>query len=279
MAVRERLVSLVAAALGVSDAPGARCRAPDPPPSPGSLDGPPHQDVSAGDERVQFWKHRYAQQLQEIAEQRRASDPARSDGAMAERAHDFATRLEILKAYLEVAKAAPERAKAAAQFIQTAASAVGTIYTALLALAFSGAAGAVRLDPRALAPGLFLGLAIALATAFLAFITQGRTSEAATGSGDFETAQAHRLNAFIAWSRELVDRRAYLLRAGVISLASGVFLLPVPLIDPQLLSLQRVIWLSGIGLALTLLGPCLYVLCARGVKLAKDQILPTAVGR
>lgn len=277
MAVRERLVSLVAAALGVSGAPGGCCRAPDPPPSPGSLDWPQLPDVSAGDERVEFWKQRYAQQLQEIAEQRRVSDPSRSDGG--ERAHDFATRLEILKAYLEVAKAAPERAKAAAQFIQTAASAVGTIYTALLALTFSGAAGAVRLDPRALAPGLFLGLAIALATAFLAFITRGRPSEAATGSGDFETAQTHRLNAFIAWSRELVNRRAYLLRAGVFSLASGVFLLPVPLIDPQLLSLQRVIWLSGIGLGLTLLGPWLYVLCARGLKLAKDQILPTAVGR
>jgi len=279
MALRERLVSLVAAALGVSGPRASHRRAPDPLPSPGPVDWPPPPDVSAGDERLEFWKQRYAHQLQEIAEQRRASDPARSDGATAQRAHDFAVRLEILKAYLEVAKAAPERAKAAAQFIQTAASAVGTIYAALLALTFSGAASAVRLDPRALAPGLFLGLAIALATAFLAFITQGRPSKAAQGSGDFEEAQVNRLNAFIAWSRELVYRRAYLLRAGVISLASGVALLPVPLIDPQLLPLRGVIWLSGIGLGLTLLGPWLYALCARGVTLAKDQIIPPAVGR
>ena len=277
--MRKRLVDLVAALLGVSDPPGSHRRAPDPPPSPGPLDWPPLPDVSAGDERFEFWKQRYEQQLQETAEQRRASDPARSEGATAERAHDFAVRLEILKAYLEVAKAAPERAKAAALFIQTAASAVGTIYAALLALTFSGAASAVRLDPRALAPGVFLGLAIALATAFLAFITQGRPSDAARGSGDFEEAQVHRLNAFIAWSRELVYRRAYLLRAGVISLASGVALLPVPLIDPQLLPLQRVMWLSGIGLGVTLLGPWLYVLCARGLELAKGQILPPALGR
>jgi hypothetical protein len=274
---REELVRMLARVLGVSARAATPHRAPDPtaPSSAGQLDWPPLPDVGASDERLEFWKLRYASELQETADRRKGLDPVRSDTEKAEGAHDFAVRLEIVKAYLDVAKAAPERSKAAAQFVQTAASAVGTIYTGLLALSFSGAASAVRLDPRALAPGLFLGLAIVLATAFLAFITHGRPSKAPEGSGDLETAQAARLNAFIEWSRELVLRRVYFLRAGVISLGLGVALLPVPLIDPHQLSTRAVGWLSAFGLAFTLVVPSLYSVARRASKALSGWILPT----
>ena len=272
---REEIIQTLGGMLGVTVHTQPKTRAPDPPPDSAKVVWPSIPNVTASDERFEFWKLLYASQLQEIADQRKASDDARSGPAEAERAHDFAVRTEIIRAYLDVAKGAPERVKSAAQFVQTAASAVATIYTALLALSFGTGAGVVRLDPRALAPGIFFGLAIALATAFLAFITSGKPSPGPEGSGDIEEAHANRLNAFIQWSRELVLRRVYLLRAGVISLSVGVVLLPVPLIDRQQLPVRTVITISCVGLALTLLVPLLFSIGGR-LRKAAEYIMPSA---
>jgi hypothetical protein len=275
---REELIHTLGSVLGVAVHTEPRTRVPDPLPSASDkIAWPSIPNVPASDERFEFWKLLYASQLQEIAEQRRASDSARSAPAEAEHAHDFAVRTEMIKAYLDVAKGAPERVKAAAQFVQTAASAVATVYTALLALSFGTGSDAVRLDPRALAPGMFLGLAIALASAFLAFVTPGEPSAGPQGSGDIEIAHVNRLNAFIQWSRELVLRRVYLLRASVISLSVGVALLPVPFIDPQQLPVRAVITISLVGLALTLLWPLLFG--SRYIAAARGHIQPSILIR
>jgi hypothetical protein len=212
-------------------------------------DPPVTTPPSSSDE---FWKQRYAAELTEVAEQRRAGDPARAESRKAQHAHDFAIRAELFKAYLDVAKGASERAKSAAQFVQTAASAVGTIYAGMLALAFKADAVATRLTPRALAPALFLGLAIAGATSFLAFFTRGRPIAGVELTGDFEGSHIARLNAFIQWSSELAARRVSFLRAAVISLAVGIVMLPVPFIDVAWLSDGCVYFTSLVGVLLVL---------------------------
>jgi hypothetical protein len=224
-----------------------------PAPGGGADDVPwPEPPAAAASQSAELWKQRYAAELAEATEQRRAGDPARAESRKAEHAHDLALRVELFKAYLDVAKGASERAKAAAQFVQTAASAVGTIYAGVLALAFKAEVPAVRLTPRALAAAVFLGLAIAGATWFLAFLTRGRPVAGPELTGDFEGSQIARLNAFIQWSSELAVRRVSFLRAAVISLAVGIALLPVPFIDPAWLPDSQVYWMSLLGVLVVL---------------------------
>ena len=63
------------------------------------------------------------------------------------------------------------------------------VVTGVLGLSFKADATTVRLDPRGLAAAVFLGLAIVLATSYLAFLTRGDRTDPPTTSGDWETGQ------------------------------------------------------------------------------------------
>lgn len=144
---------------------------------------------------------------------------------------DIAQNAEFQKALLDVAKAGIDRSRANAETVQKAAGAIGTIYTGILGVTFSVTSR--PLPTRGVLPAAFLGIAVALSTAYLAYMSRrpdmsvnaldaGRTGLA----GQFE-----RVSFLLRWVRRTVRRRAWLLRSSVIGLALGVVLLPVPFVS------------------------------------------------
>jgi hypothetical protein len=85
--------------------------------------------------------------------------------------------------YIDVSKAQVDRITARAEFIQKAAGAVGAAYTAILAFSLAlGTTGANPLPARVILPTIFLGFAIVLSAAYLAYLTKpGVTQESLAG--------------------------------------------------------------------------------------------------
>lgn len=167
--------------------------------------------------------------------------------AKAEADVDLAVEQEYYKAVIEVAKGSIERVRASAQTVQSAAAAVGTIYTGVLALAFSAADA--PLPSRALFAAVFLALAMALSTAYLAYLPDPpretdeppdggppRPARDGAGGSDGESQAApveppQRLtNLFVEWTKGAALQRAPWLRASVVALAVAVVLLPAPFV-------------------------------------------------
>jgi len=118
-----------------------------------------------------------------------------------------------------------------------AASAIGTIYTAILALAFglSGANG-TKIPPTILTikgaiPALFLGLSIVLAAVYLSYITQAHSVQAPPSDVLPIELMFEERNTFIRWTTAAVLNRAQWLHSAVISLGLGVIFLPVAFLD------------------------------------------------
>lgn len=128
----------------------------------------------------------------------------------------------------DVAKGSVDRAHAAADLTQKAAAAIGTIYTGVLALAFSVTSN--PLPPRGLIAPLFLGAAVVLATGYTAYITHGNSLPGPSLGPSVKERQRQRLLFFLTWVFEGVLRRANWLRAAVLSLGFGVLFLPAAFI-------------------------------------------------
>ncbi|HSS60130.1 MAG TPA: hypothetical protein VLK30_01595 [Candidatus Limnocylindrales bacterium] len=163
-------------------------------------------------------------------------DPAAVAAAKAEadaQAATQATRVDYDKAYyqamLDTAKGAPDRWRSAAEFVQKAATAVGTIYAAIL-----GSAATVSgrpLPARGVFPAVFLGLAIAMSTVYVAYSTRGTPLQRFRPTTSPPERMRARLNQFLTAVHESVERRVYWLRASVLALGVGVLLLPAPFIS------------------------------------------------
>ena len=202
-------------------------------------DWPDPKGLGGGDAaKVEYWKAA-AGALVEVEKQRRLdalaapTDKAaeeRLETLKAEKLAELEIHKEAAKARLEVAKSGVERARDNAKFVQIAAAGLGTAYTGVATLAFSSSA--THLPPRGFIPTLFFGVAVALATLYLAFMVK---PENAT---DLEPSDLPRLNAqlkvdlFVLWVREGVLARAPLLRGAAIALLFGVVALPVAMITP-----------------------------------------------
>lgn len=130
---------------------------------------------------------------------------------------------------MEVAKASIERARDSAKFVQVAATAVAGIYTGVLGLAFSVAQN--PLPTRGLIPTIFMGLAVALATGYLGFLTEPEDSAPLNPSGSPRVNSQRRTDFFVMWVRGIAMNRASMLRASVVSFVLGVILLPISIID------------------------------------------------
>jgi hypothetical protein len=144
---------------------------------------------------------------------------------------DIAQNAEFQKALIEVAKGGIDRSRANAETVQKAAGAIGTIYTGILGVTFSVTSR--PLPTRGVLPAVFLGIAVALSTAYLAYmsrredVTEHSLDAGRTGlAGQFE-----RVTFLLRWVRRTVRRRGWLLRSSVIGLALGVVLLPVAFIS------------------------------------------------
>jgi hypothetical protein len=133
-------------------------------------------------------------------------------------------------ALLEVAKGSIDRARASADVVQKAAAAIVTLYVGILGVAFAVAENPLPL--RGVYPAIYLGLAIALSTVFLAFLPDASEEETveASGVGEEDVRGLALANLFIRWTRAQALVRSRWLRASVIALAVGVAFLPAPFI-------------------------------------------------
>ncbi len=74
------------------------------------------------------------------------------------------------QAVLDIEKGAIERSRSAADLVQKAAAAIGGLYTGVLGVSFS--VTNKPLPPQGFIPAIFLGLAIALSTAYVAYVSK-----------------------------------------------------------------------------------------------------------
>jgi hypothetical protein len=118
--------------------------------------------------------------------------------------------------------------QANAELVQKAAAAILTIYTGIVGAVF--AVSTNPLPPRGLLPALFLAAAVALSTAYVAYLTGAHDTALLPGGSARENARAY-TNAFIDWINARLDARSTLLRASVLALAAGLVLLPAPFLD------------------------------------------------
>ncbi len=129
----------------------------------------------------------------------------------------------------EVATGSVERSRDSAKYLQTAAAWIATLYGTLLALVFSVTDHPLPL--RGAFPAFFLGLAVALAAAYLAFITTPRKVKMFKGGASLTEQQMNRTGYLIKWVNATVTDRRWAIRAGVLCLAFGVAFLPAPFIS------------------------------------------------
>jgi len=146
-------------------------------------------------------------------------------------------------------------------FVAKSAGAIGGAYTGILALTF--ALDVNPLPARGIIPTIFLGLAIVLATGFLAYVSGPDTTAEAHSSGTLDSRQRERRNAFIRWVGAPFVPRSFLLQASIFSLAFGVAFLPAPYVKANklgtgILSAGTLIWiLVLIAVLLTFVLPAL----------------------
>lgn len=151
--------------------------------------------------------------------------------AAAQEAAETAVAAEYYKSVFEVAKGAIDRSRSSADTVQKAAAAIVTLYTGVLALAFSVADN--PLPGKALFAAILLGVAILFSTAFLAFLPGAeprRETEASTPPPEDQSVGERLANMFILWTRRAALARGRLLRASVVALAGAVALMPAPFV-------------------------------------------------
>lgn len=162
----------------------------------------------------------------------------------AARAHTRALRADRLKAALgtedelarlyhekvaEVSVASIDRARDGAKFVQTAATAIFAVYSGLLALVYSVTDNPLPL--RGAWAGLFLGLAITMATGYLAFLTTPASQNRAMDNRSLVQRQFSRTANLTTWISDSVNNRRYASRAAVISLFFGVLFIAAPFVS------------------------------------------------
>jgi hypothetical protein len=129
----------------------------------------------------------------------------------------------------EVAKGAIDRSRDSAKHVQVAASAILPIYTGVLALAFSVTEN--PLPVRGVFAAVFLGLAVALSTGYLAFLTRAKAPELHGGGGSLAEMQFLRTGYLTKLVNATVYNRRWMMHAAVVSLVFGAALLPAAFIS------------------------------------------------
>jgi hypothetical protein len=200
---------------------------------------PPLPDVAKDDPQAEVKKLRYEAELEivkarllaeielEKHDYQQVHTKTAGDLEKAYWEHENALDKSVHDAYIEAAKGDLERRAARADFVQKSAAAIGTTYTAVLALSFAVAKD-TALPIRGIVPTIFLGLAIVLATAYVAFITRPTKTSEYTPTENVIVNQALRRNAFVEWVTHPSWQRSYLLNTSVISLGTGIIFLPSP---------------------------------------------------
>jgi hypothetical protein len=177
------------------------------------------QSLRADPKAQEAWATAVATAIVEAEKSARAVDADR-----AKEAADLNQKLTDTLATISIGGI--ERARGGAQFVQTASTALAGLYTGVLGVLFVADQPA---PVRSLIPALFLGLAVVLATYYLAFVVPGTNMD----RPEFQNIPAEdlweRLNYISLWVRQVVFRRAGALRAAVVSLFFGLVFLPIGL--------------------------------------------------
>jgi hypothetical protein len=172
-------------------------------------------------------------------------------------AAEYALEKSIQEARIAIAKGGIDRGTAGAEFVRNAAAAIATVYTGVLGATYASADKAIHAPARAIIPAIFLGLALASAAAYVAYLTRVDPIPAPEVTSSLRVYQERRIATFIDWVTAYALNRAYWLHAAVLSLAFGVALLPAPFIA----------W-SGFTVVLV---PAVCLLAALGVPLATQS--------
>jgi hypothetical protein len=139
---------------------------------------------------------------------------------------------DLQKAYhgaiVTVAQGSIDRIRESAKYVQVAATAIAALYTGALGLVF--AAKDNPLPGRGIWSPVFLGLAIALATAYLAYIKGTESVPWYDGGSSLEELQLNRTNQFVQWTNTAVGNKRYVLRVSVLCLALGVAFMAAPFV-------------------------------------------------
>ena len=210
---------------------------PPPPPLAPRGDWPPPLD----DETLARQDKVFDAQI-ELAKQRDAADGTRAQAEVQAGTELNAEYFKVdLRGWQGNAGAVARRATS----VQTAAAAIVTLYTGLLGVTFS--VSDRPLPPRGAVPAVMLGLAIVLATFYVAYLGRAGRDwvEADTASSLPRAAEQRRAVAFLQWMRESALRRAYFLRASVLALGFGVMLLPAPFLSVGQVKVPVLTWTFG----------------------------------
>jgi len=228
----------------------------------------PRTDPANDTRELELLKVLYEGQISEYAAQLRdvVTERVAVEGRTWEREKDQWTRAEasqaaeealykaVHDARIELAKTAIERGRAGAEFVRNAAAGIVTLYTAILGVAFSVTkdAQAAPIDAVGIVPAIFLGVALVLATAYVALLGKQPDMAPPQPHSIYRTMQERRLSAFTNWASSLALSRVIFLHASVIALGFGVLFLPVAFLD---VSSSVVGLATGIALALTVVIP------------------------
>jgi hypothetical protein len=215
-------------------------------------DAPPVPADISDAKRADFQLERYKTELATWT----AAQAATATRTEADRAHYRALREDLYKSYLDVAAKQLDRALTRGQAVSTAASAIATLYGAVLGLRFVVGSTAVSpLPTRGLVPTVFLGLAIVLSVAYLAYLTPRKQLTERPSSANLQVDAGAARDDFIEWSSSAVGDRRYVLQMAVVSLGVGVAFLPLAFLDITDEG-TLVPWLIGSGIAVVF-GPLL----------------------
>ena len=183
-------------------------------------------------ERLQELTGTNAELLAELeGELARQTAQQEADAARAQATDDAinASIAAFHNALIEVSKTAIDRARAGADTVQKSAGAIATVYTTVLAVAFS--VSERPLPSRGLVPAILLGWAIVWSTAYLAYLSRAKAVKQPQPTTEFEEGAMRRSIAFIEWTRSAAMNRKYALRVSVFALAFGLALLPAPFVN------------------------------------------------
>lgn len=164
-----------------------------------------------------------------VAEQKADDDDTRALAA-ADRAADLANLQSFADALTTLAVGAVERARAGADTVQKASAAIVTLYTGILGFVF--VASDNPLPTRGVLAPLFLGAAVVLSTAYLAYVDASDASTRGPEAvGGVEPKVLERVNATVAAASAISVRRSYALRASVVALGVGLVYIVLPFVD------------------------------------------------
>jgi hypothetical protein len=149
--------------------------------------------------------------------------------ATANRQAEIADLNTFTTALYTVSTASVDRSRTAAELVQKASAAIAVLYTGAITLAFSVTDN--PLPARGALTPIFLGLAVVLSTAYVAYIgpKQGYSPGPQPTVG-LEPKAFERLNAFIAFTHKIATRRSGALRASVVALGVGLVFIAAPFI-------------------------------------------------